>query len=90
MCQIALPQLLSVYMVVDIDCIPPDISPELLDELPRHPRPAKMGGKKVPTAMSTEMIFHPVRTPIMKSSPQGSLMDHVVNPSTLEPTALSG
>ena len=31
----------------DIDGLPPDISPELLDELPGHTSPAQVGSKNV-------------------------------------------
>jgi hypothetical protein len=49
--QVALPQLLLVNMVIDIDCLSAHITSQLLDELARHTRPAEVRRKPVAAAM---------------------------------------
>ena len=49
--QVTLAELLAVYMVVNVDGLPPRISPELLDELPGHTRAPQMSSEPVPAAM---------------------------------------
>jgi hypothetical protein len=50
MCQVAPTQFFHIYMVIDVDGLPPHIPPQLLDELPGHPG-AQEVGKEMPGAV---------------------------------------
>lgn len=77
--QVALPQLLLVDMVVDIDCFLPNIAPQLLDELARHARAPEVGREPVPATVRREMILHAVRVRIVQSQLLGGLGDREVH-----------
>jgi hypothetical protein len=51
MCQVASTQFFHVYMVIDVDGLPPNIPSQLLDELPGHPGAHEVGGKEMPGAV---------------------------------------
>ncbi|MDD1761475.1 MAG: hypothetical protein LUQ59_04520 [Methanothrix sp.] len=55
--QVALPRLLFVDVVIDIDRLPHNITLELLDEFPGHAGAAKMGGEPVAAAMRAKARF---------------------------------
>jgi len=44
-------------MIVDIDRLSPDITSQLLDELPRHPCPAKVGCEPVAAAVRRKSVL---------------------------------
>ena len=55
--EVALAKLLLVDMVIDVDCLVPNIPPQLLHEIPLHACSDKMCSKPMATTMGSETIL---------------------------------
>lgn len=55
--QIALPQILFIDVIIDIDGLPASVSAQLFDEIPGHASPEKMSDEPVATTMGREPLL---------------------------------
>ena len=56
--QVALPQLLLVYMIININGLSSHIAPEFLNEFAGHASAPEMGCKPMSAAVWAEMVLH--------------------------------
>ena len=77
MAQVTSPQLFSINVIIDIDCLFANIAPQLLDEFTGHPRSAKVGGEPMTAAMGAKMFFQLGGFGIMDAKGNARLTDHI-------------
>jgi len=78
MCQIALPQLLLINVVVDIYGLFSYITPKLLDEFARHTRSAKVGREPMAATVRAEVIFHSFGLRIVQTNSLSCFGDRLI------------
>ena len=57
MCQVALPQLFLIDVIIDIDGLSSRVSAQLFDKIPGHSRPEKVSDEPVPATVGREAIL---------------------------------
>ena len=85
MCQVALPQLFLIDVIIDIDGLSSRVSAQLFDKIPGHSRPEKMSDEPVPATVRRKSILQLFSPWIMQPHTLSMFLNNILDASLFDP-----